>query len=148
MILFTSTTNISSFFLAGERRFRRSAHACVFLSQGRLDLTKAYLHCLFSFGGGLTGVLLLRTYLSSKRRQVWLTNILGVTIVVGGLAVLSINLLGKFMGSSHLEETLAEACDHLRERTNLFMHGATTHENTNNKFLFLEWFKKALPIHK
>eukprot|EP01055_Gregarina_sp_Pseudo9_P003682 Gregarina_sp_Pseudo_9__3681@NODE_382_length_2983_cov_18_573030_g361_i0_p1_GENE_NODE_382_length_2983_cov_18_573030_g361_i0NODE_382_length_2983_cov_18_573030_g361_i0_p1_ORF_typecomplete_len556_score83_01TauE/PF01925_19/5_2e20TauE/PF01925_19/2_7e20ABC_membrane/PF00664_23/0_0059ABC_membrane/PF00664_23/3_3e03FUSC_2/PF13515_6/6e03FUSC_2/PF13515_6/0_081FUSC_2/PF13515_6/4_8e03FUSC_2/PF13515_6/1_6e02FUSC_2/PF13515_6/5_7e02SIT/PF15330_6/2_5SIT/PF15330_6/3_7e02PIGY/PF15159_6/0_71PIGY/PF15159_6/3_8e03_NODE_ len=103
MILFTSSTNVLAFLLAG-----------------RLDAKHAPIFASLTLLGGVTGATTLKRAFARSHRQYLLTFVLGCSIVLGGVAMATVNIreiVLRAEGNVHHEQTFAEACDYLNQET-------------------------------
>eukprot|EP01056_Protomagalhaensia_sp_Gyna25_P003548 Protomagalhaensia_sp_Gyna_25__3547@NODE_318_length_3906_cov_24_675459_g248_i0_p1_GENE_NODE_318_length_3906_cov_24_675459_g248_i0NODE_318_length_3906_cov_24_675459_g248_i0_p1_ORF_typecomplete_len529_score59_52TauE/PF01925_19/1_2e21TauE/PF01925_19/7_7e20YukC/PF10140_9/0_48Pox_A14/PF05767_12/5e03Pox_A14/PF05767_12/3_9e02Pox_A14/PF05767_12/19Pox_A14/PF05767_12/1_8e02TraL/PF07178_11/15TraL/PF07178_11/2_3e02TraL/PF07178_11/1_7e03_NODE_318_length_3906_cov_24_675459_g248_i08032389 len=108
MILFTSSTNVLAFLLAG-----------------RLDWRHSSIFAVLTLTGGTLGATTLKRAFSQSQRQYLLTFILGCSIVLGGLAMAGVNIREMILRASGQtqnihEKTFAEACEYLKNEPSLW----------------------------
>ncbi|EZG81181.1 sulfite exporter TauE/SafE protein [Gregarina niphandrodes] len=103
MVVFTASTNVLSYILAG-----------------RLSLVELLSFAPLSFVGGIIGVVVLRKHFAGTTVQSTLARILGWTIIVGGLAMLASGLYTRFGRHISDERTFGDACDDLHEKRPFF----------------------------
>eukprot|EP01053_Blabericola_migrator_P007229 Blabericola_migrator_1__7228@NODE_366_length_9388_cov_56_375818_g293_i0_p2_GENE_NODE_366_length_9388_cov_56_375818_g293_i0NODE_366_length_9388_cov_56_375818_g293_i0_p2_ORF_typecomplete_len585_score85_00TauE/PF01925_19/2_4e11TauE/PF01925_19/0_067TauE/PF01925_19/9_9e22_NODE_366_length_9388_cov_56_375818_g293_i014913245 len=108
MILFTSSTNVLAFILAGRLHWQ---HSAVFTG--------------LTLMGGLLGATVLKNAFNKSQKQYILTFILATSIVIGGLAMTGVNIREILLRANGQdqnihEKTFAEACRYLEAEPSLW----------------------------